>query len=92
MDAAPVPRYFAGGMVGPPTARASSAAGTAGALAAALAVTTAYAQAPAFTLRWDAPTADCPDEAYVRGAVEQLLGNACANPSALFATCGFPTH
>jgi hypothetical protein len=74
MDAAPVPRYFARGMVGPLTARASTAAGMAAALAVGLSVTPARAQAPTFLLRWEAPTADCPDEAYVRGAVHELLG------------------
>jgi hypothetical protein len=61
-------------MVRPLAARASPAVGVAAALASIVAATAARAQAPTFTLRWDAPTADCPDEAYVRGAVQQLLG------------------
>jgi hypothetical protein len=46
------------------------------AVAAAIAATgvtaTALGQLPSFSLSWQAP-AECPDEAYVRGEVEQLL-------------------
>jgi hypothetical protein len=60
-------------MVRPARAHVCSAAAQV-ALAVTLGVPTAHAQAPTFTLRWDAPAPDCPDEPYVRAAVENLLG------------------
>jgi hypothetical protein len=61
-------------MVQPPTARAPLAAGIAAALVAVVVAPDARAQSAAFAVSWDAPGADCPDEAYVRGAVQRLLG------------------
>jgi len=57
-----------------PTARATFA----GALSAAVGLTgllrAARGQSPSTAISWIAPLPDCPDEAYVRAAVQQLLG------------------
>jgi hypothetical protein len=47
---------------------------------AAMALPTALAQTPSFTLSWQAP-AECPDEGHVRRAVEQLLGEGPPPPA-----------
>jgi hypothetical protein len=47
---------------------------------AAVALPTAFAQPASFSLSWQAP-ASCPDEAHVRHAVEQLLGEGPPPPA-----------
>jgi hypothetical protein len=61
-------------MARPPTARTSVAAGIAAMFAVLVATSVARGQSPTFTVTWDAPAGDCPDEAYLRSAVDQLLG------------------
>jgi hypothetical protein len=51
---------------------------------AAMALPTAFAQPASFSLSWQAP-ASCPDEAHVRHAVEQLLGEGPPPPAQVSA-------
>jgi hypothetical protein len=44
-------------------------------------LSTARSQTESFTITWDAPAADCPDQAYVRRGVEQLLGEGGPPPA-----------
>ncbi|MGH7293351.1 MAG: hypothetical protein ACRELB_00390, partial [Polyangiaceae bacterium] len=59
-------------MLRPPLARALAIMVAASALVLG-ATSTAQGQAASSGVVWDAPPADCPDQAYVRRAVDQLL-------------------
>ena len=49
------------------------------------AAATALAQTGSFSLSWQAPPGECPDEAHVRHAVEQLLGEGPPPPASVSA-------